>query len=52
MFRRAADGNTDAIATAVLTFDYDTSAVNGESATPGKSHGGGNSHDIHGHATR
>ena len=52
MTRLSFDGNADAIATAVLTFAYDTSAVNGEPATPGKSHGGGSSDDIHGHATR
>jgi hypothetical protein len=33
----ALDGNADAIATAVLTFAYDTSAVNGVAGKPSKS---------------
>ena len=32
----ALDVNSDAIATAVLTFAYDTSTVNGEPGRPGK----------------
>ena len=35
----ALDGNSDAIATAVLTFGYDTSTVNGVPGKPGKSKG-------------
>ena len=31
--------NSDAIATAVLTFSYDTSSVNAVAAKPGKSKG-------------
>jgi len=37
----ALDVNSDAIATAVITFAYDTSAVNGEPAGPGKGKGHG-----------
>ena len=48
----ALDVNADAIATSVLTFAYDTSAVNGVAPGPGKSHGDGKSEDAHGHATR
>ncbi|BDZ65413.1 M28 family peptidase [Agromyces mangrovi Wang et al. 2018] len=40
----ALDVNADALATAVITFAYDSSTVNGVS-TPGKSHGAGNSGD-------
>jgi hypothetical protein len=40
----ALDVNADALATAVITFAYDTSTVNGV-RVPGKSHGAGNSAD-------
>ncbi|NYE20922.1 M20/M25/M40 family metallo-hydrolase [Microbacterium immunditiarum] len=40
----ALDVNSDAVATAVITFAFDTSTVNGVSA-PGKSHGAGKSMD-------
>ncbi|MBY8874909.1 M20/M25/M40 family metallo-hydrolase [Micromonospora sp. PLK6-60] len=39
----ALDVNADAIATAVITFAYDTSAVNGVKRSPGKSHNAGKS---------
>ena len=49
----AFDVNADAVATAVLTFGYDTSAVNGEVTPP---HGPGKPKpphkDVHGHAIR
>lgn len=41
----ALDLNADAIATAVMTFAYDTSMVNGERRAPGKSHDAGGSAD-------
>ncbi|WP_436496515.1 M28 family metallopeptidase [Actinokineospora sp. HUAS TT18] len=41
----ALDVNADAIATAVITFAFDTSTVNGVRA-PGKSHGAGNSEHV------
>ncbi|SCG70932.1 aminopeptidase Y [Micromonospora inositola] len=47
----ALDVNSDAIATAVMTFAYDTSTVNGAPRAPGKSHAAGNSEDAHGHQT-
>lgn len=40
----ALDVNSDAVATAILTFAFDTSTVNGV-VTPGKSHGAGKSMD-------
>ncbi|MFG2106467.1 M28 family peptidase [Micromonospora chersina] len=46
----ALDVNADAIATAVMTFAYDTSAVNDVPRSPGKSHGAGKSEDAHGQA--
>ncbi|MET8832458.1 M28 family peptidase [Micromonospora sp. NPDC004540] len=46
----AFDVNADAAATAIITFAYDTSAVNGEPRAPGKSHGAGHSEDAHGNA--
>ncbi|RKF24341.1 M28 family peptidase [Micromonospora globbae] len=48
----ALDVNADAIATAMITFAYDTSAVNGVPRGPGRSHGAGRSHDAHGDALR
>ncbi|WP_233513574.1 M28 family metallopeptidase [Micromonospora craterilacus] len=48
----ALDVNADAVATAVITFAFDTSAVNGVKS-PGKSHGKGKGHGHkhgHGHA--
>ena len=48
MSRHAVDVNSDAIATAVITFAYDTSMVNGVPRAPGKSHDVGNSADAHG----
>ncbi len=45
----ALDVNVDAVATAVLTFAFDTSDVNGVERSPGKSHGAGRSADAHGH---
>ena len=50
----AFDVNADAIATAVLTFAYDTSTVNGEPTQPGKdpSKPKVSSTDVHGRATR
>ena len=45
----ALDVNADAIATAVLTFAYDTSTVNGVPRAPGRSHNAGHSGDAHGH---
>jgi Zn-dependent M28 family amino/carboxypeptidase len=44
----ALDQNSDALATAIITFAYDTSTVNGESS-PGRSHGSGNSGQRGGH---
>ncbi len=44
----ALDVNSDALATAVITFVFDTSTVNGVRA-PGKSHGAGNSANAHSH---
>ena len=49
--RHAIDVNSDAIATAVITFAYDTSTVNGVPRAPGKSHDAGNSADAHGDQT-
>ncbi|MFC4018392.1 M28 family peptidase [Micromonospora sp. GCM10011542] len=46
----ALDVNADAIATALITFAYDTSIVNGMPRSPGKSHGAGSSEDAHGNA--
>jgi len=43
----ALDQNSDAMATAVITFAFDTSTVNGESS-PGRSHGAGQSSEPHG----
>ena len=43
----ALDVNADAVATAVITFAFDTSTVNGV-RTPGKSHAAGRSHLAHG----
>ncbi len=40
----ALDVNSDAVATAIITFAFDTSTVNAVSA-PGKSHGAGKSMD-------
>ncbi|MET7671842.1 M28 family peptidase [Micromonospora luteifusca] len=48
----ALDVNADAIATALITFAYDTEAVNGVPRSPGKSHGAGRSEDAHGNAIR
>lgn len=45
----ALDQNSDALATAIITFAYDTSTVNDEPRAPGKSHGAGNSGDRGGH---
>ncbi len=42
----ALDVNSDAVATAVITFAFDTSAVNGVRA-PGRSHGAGRSAEAH-----
>lgn len=47
----ALDVNADAIATAVITFAFDTSAVNDEPRAPGKSHDAGRSTDAHGEHT-
>ncbi|SNS31886.1 PA domain-containing protein [Geodermatophilus saharensis] len=49
----ALDQNSDALATAVITFAYDTSAVNAVPRSPGRSHGAGNSENAgqHGHGT-
>ncbi|MFS8478877.1 MAG: M28 family peptidase [Micromonosporaceae bacterium] len=47
----ALDVNADAMATAVITFAFDTSSVNGV-RSPGKSHGAGASKDAHGNALR
>ena len=44
----ALDINADAVATAVITFAFDTSTVNGV-RTPGKSHGAGASELAHQH---
>ena len=44
----ALDVNADAVATAVLTFAYDTSTVNDAPRAPGKSHAAGNSENAHG----
>ncbi|MET8312404.1 M28 family peptidase [Micromonospora sp. NPDC005173] len=48
----AIDVNADAAATALITFAYDTAAVNGVPRSPGKSHGAGKSEDTHGNALR
>lgn len=48
----ALDVNSDAIATAVITFAYDTSAVNGVPRAPGRSHDAGDSADAHGEPAR
>jgi hypothetical protein len=47
---RAIDVNSDAVATAVITFAFDTSTVNGEPRAPGKSHDAGSSANAHGEA--
>ncbi|MGY1673630.1 M28 family peptidase [Geodermatophilus sp. SYSU D00710] len=41
----ALDQNSDALATAIITFAYDTSTVNDVPRAPGRSHGAGNSAD-------
>ncbi|MFC3505286.1 M28 family peptidase [Micromonospora krabiensis] len=51
----ALDVNADALATAVITFAYDTSAVNGvrsPGTSHGRPHGAGRSADAHGNAIR
>jgi Zn-dependent M28 family amino/carboxypeptidase len=45
----ALDVNADAIATAMLTFAYDTSTVNDVPRAPGRSHDAGHSGDVHDH---
>ena len=42
----ALDVNSDAVATAIITFAFDTSTVNAVSS-PGKSHGAGKSMDAY-----
>jgi Zn-dependent M28 family amino/carboxypeptidase len=44
----ALDTNADAIATAVITFAYDTSTVNDIARSPGRSHAAGRSEDVNG----
>ena len=45
----ALDQNSDAMATAIITFAFDTSVVNGVPRAPGKSHGSGKSAERGGH---
>jgi Zn-dependent M28 family amino/carboxypeptidase len=45
----ALDQNSDAMATAIITFAYDTSTVNDEPRAPGRSHDAGNSGERGGH---
>ncbi len=45
----ALDINSDAVATAIITFAFDTSTVN-DVRVPGKSHGAGKSADAHSHS--
>jgi Zn-dependent M28 family amino/carboxypeptidase len=46
----ALDQNSDAMATAILTFAFDTSTVNGVPRAPGTSHGAGQSAERGGHS--